>query len=209
MLVKPMRVAETPIQEAGRAIKSPLLFDLFSGFSEEKYFQLLDVQPVSGQFLEYFSSLHCKLYFPGCSDSLLALKMDELDTETKLNRALVKNLRLKKQNKASLSLILLWDLPNYLNENLLHALVQHLLPHCTDDVKLHAYIHSREKMPAEPGVYQLQTDSKVAITRNDTQTCTSPMYYQETLQKTLSPFLVQRSILLSGGMQEYLLQRKI
>jgi len=208
MLVKPMRVAEEPVQEAGRAIKSPLLFDLFGNFSEERYFQLLDIQPVSGQFIEHFSSLHCKLYLPGCSESLLSLNMDDLDTDTKLNRALVKNLGLKKQSKASLSLILLWDLPNYLDANLLHTLIQYLLPHCTDDVKLHAYIHTRGQMPAEPGVYQLQSDGKIAITLKDQQTSSSPMYYQETLQKTLSPFLVQRSILLSGGMQEYLLQRR-
>jgi len=208
MLVKPMRVAEEPLHEAGRAIKSPLLFDLFSNFSEDKYFQLLDMQPVSGQFIECFASLHCKLYLPGCNKSLLSLSMEDLDTDTKLNRAFVKNLGLKKNSKASLDLILLWDLPNYLDENLLHALIQYLLPHCAEDVKLHAYIHTREQMPSEPGIYQLQSDSKVVITRKNEQTCSSPMYYQETLQKTLSPFLVQRSILLSGGMQEYLLQRR-
>ena len=208
MLVKPMRVAEEPVHEAGRVIKSPLLSDLFGNFSEDKYFQLLDMQPVCGQFIEHFSALHCKLYLPGCSESLLLLKADNLDTDTKLNRAFVKNLGLKKQSKAFLSLILLWDLPNYLDANLLHALIQYLLPHCTDDVKLHAYIHTRGQMPSEPGIYQLQSDGKIAITRKGNQTCESPMYYQETLQKTLSPFLVQRSILLSGGMQEYLLQRK-
>ena len=209
MLVKPMKVAEEPGEDADRSKKSPLLFDVFGNFSENSFFEILDVMPAYSQLIEQFSSLHCKLYLPGCDKSLFSLNMDEQDTDAKLNRALIKTLGFKRQNKASLNLVLLWDLPNYLDTNLLRALVQYLLPHCADDVMLHTYIHTREQMPVTPGIYQLQSDRKVSrVNKNAGQTCLSPMYYQETLQKTLSPFLVQRSILLSGGMQEYLLQRR-
>ncbi len=209
MLVKPMKVVDEPVQDADRSKKSPLLFDVVGNFSENSFFEILDVMPAYSQLIEQFSSLHCKLHLPGCNKSLFSLSMDALDTDAKLNRALIKTLGFKKQNKASLNLILLWDLPNYLDTNLLRALIQYLLPHCVADVMLHAYIHTREQMPTTPGIYQLQSDRKVSRIdkdKNAGQTCLSPMYYQETLQKALSPFLVQRSILLSGGMQEYLLQ---
>lgn len=211
MLVKPMKVVEESTQDADCSKKSPLLFDVFDNFLENSFFEILDVMPAYRQFIERFSSLHCKLYLPSCNKALFSLNMDALDTDAKLNRALIKTLGFKKQNKASLNLILLWDLPNYLDTNLLHALIQYLLPHCADDVMLHTYIHTREQMSATPGIYQLQSERKVSRINKDEdegQTCLSPMYYQETLQKTLSPFLVQRSILLSGGMQEYLLQRR-
>ena len=211
MLVKPMLAVDEPGVEAGSSIKSPLLFDLLGKYSDESYYQILDVMPANRRLIDYFSWLHCKLFLPGCHESLLSLKIDELDTETKLNRALIKNLGFKKQSKATLSLVLLWDLPNYLDASLLQDLIEYLLPHCAEDVMLHAYIHTREHMPEKPGIYQLQRDNMVAVMnreRSNGPTCISPMYYQETLQKNMSPFLVQRSILLSGGMQEYLLQRR-
>jgi hypothetical protein len=211
MLVKPMLAVDEPSQEADCSIKSPLLSDLLGAYTEEGYYQVLDTMPAYNQLIEYFSRLHCKLFLPGCHESLLTLKLDELDTETKLNRALIKHIGLKKQSKAALTLILLWDLPNYLEPELLQALIQYLLPHCKENVMLHAYIHTREQMPTQPGIYKIHSGDKSAVVSKEQtkgQSCSSPMYFQETLQKLMSPFLVQRSILLSGGMQEYLLQRR-
>lgn len=204
-----MRVAPQLLpQESDCAINSPLLSSLLSDYSEQDYFEVMDIMPASGQLIDLFSAYHCKLYLPACHASLCKLSLEELDTDNKLNRALINIFGFKKQNKAALNLILLWDLPNYLDANILSELIQYLLPHCAADVMLHTYIHTREHMPATPGIYKLQSDRRIAVEQNSTQTSLSPMYYQESLQKAMSPFLVQRGILLSGGMQEYLLKRR-
>jgi len=193
-------------QETDCVINSPLLSSLMSDYAEQDYFEILDLMPASGQFIDLFSAHHCKLYLPGCHAALSALNLDALDSENKLNSAFINSLGFKQQNKAALNLILLWDLPNYLEARLLQALVQYLLPHCAAKVMLHTYIHTREQMPVTPANYKLQNDRRVAVEQTNTQTCLSPMYYQESLQKAMSPFLVQRGILLSGGMKEYIMR---
>lgn len=195
-------------QESGCIINSPLLSAIVDGFLEQDYIEILDTMPASSQLIDLFSACHCKLYLPACHLTLTELRLQQLDTETKLNKALTKSIGLRKQNKAGLRLILLWDLPNYLQANTLRALIQYLVPHCSANVILHTYIHTRENMPATPGLYRLQRDKRVAVEQSDTQTCPSPMYYQEALQKAMSPFIVKKGILLSSGMQEYIMQRR-
>lgn len=195
-------------QEADFAFKSPLLYDLLGPYREDGYCQVMDLLPASRQLIEYFSDRSCKLFLPGFRDGLLTMKPDVLDTETKLNRKFIKYLGFKKQNKNSLDIILLWNLPNYIDKDILRALILYLLPHCSDNVILHAYIHTRENMPASPGAYRLSGENKVRFDQRSDKTISSPMYYQETLQKIMSPFLVQKSILLSGGLQEYLFYRR-
>lgn len=189
-------------------INSPLLSGLLDTYTEESYYEILDLMPASPQVVDFFSSYHCKLFLPGGNQSLCDLSIAELDTETRLNRALIKTLGFKKQNKAALDLVLLWDLPNYLEPDLLRALIVYLLPHCSPDVILHTYINTREQMPARPGIYKLQSDKRVVVEQDQVQMRVCPMYYQESLQKVLSPFLVKRGILLSSGMQEYILYRR-
>ena len=147
------------------------------------------------------------MYLPSCRDALQGICLEELDTEHKLNRALIKILGFRKQDKISLDLLLLWDLPNYLDGKVLRAIIEYLLPHCSDDAILHIYIHTRERMPVKPGTYTIGSSNKVCVKRNSSEKTQSPMYYKESLQKALSPFLVQRGVLLSNGVQEYLLKR--
>ncbi len=195
-------------QQTGYTMNSPLLFSLLDKFNEETYYEILDVNPANQFQLDYFSRVHCKLFLPGCGQQLLAMNLDEYDTKTKINRALVKNLQLYKNKKASLNLIMLWDLPNYLDPRLLNELNQFLLPHSTNDVILHIYIQTRENMPELPGQYTFQGDNKISVENNSVKTIPCPMYYKEALQKILSPFVVQKGVLLSNGLQEYILKRQ-
>mgnify|MGYP000116712367 CR=1 FL=1 len=195
-------------QQTGYAMNSPLLFSLLDKFSENTYYEILDVNPANQFQLDYFSRVHCKLYLPGSGQQLLALSPDEYDTEMKINRALVKNLQLYKNKKAHLNLIMLWDLPNYLDTHLLSALIQFLMPHAQNDVMLHIYIQTRETMPEQPGHYIFQGDNKIWVENNSTNMKPCPMFYKEMLQKILTPFAVQKGVLLSNGLQEYLLKRQ-
>ncbi|VAW96475.1 hypothetical protein MNBD_GAMMA21-1028 [hydrothermal vent metagenome] len=195
-------------QQSGYAMNSPLLFGLLDGYSEDTYYEILDVNPANQFQLDYFSRVHCKLYLPGSGQQLLAMNPDEYDTQTKINRALVKNLQLYKNKKTHLNLIMLWDLPNYLDTRLLNELVQFLMPHAQDDVMLHIYIQTRESMPGLPGHYTFQGDNKIWVENNSTNSIPCPMYYKDALQKILSPFVVQKGVLLSNGLQEYLLKRQ-
>ena len=194
-------------QEEGISMNSPILFDLLSRLSKEEHYEILDMLPASQGVISSFSNIHCKLYLPGCMNQLRDMTTERYDTVNKLQRAFTKSLKLHKKCIASLNVIFLWDLPNYLDKNILEGLIEYLSYHMHENVKLHFYIHTKQQMPASPRVYTISPESKVHIEHKSEPMINSPRYFQETLQKIMSPFKVTRSMLLSCGIQEYILER--
>lgn len=195
--------SRVPTQEAGYSMNSPLLFKFLEQLPEDGRYEFLDSTPANQGQLDFFHRFHCKLYLPGCHHQLCELNSEVLDTPTKRHRALVKTLGLYKNSKAALDMILLWDLPNYLDKPILSALVEFLLPHLKRQTVMHCYIHTRQSMPAQAGNFRFQND-KIDVEYPTGQSA-CPAYYQEVLHKLMKPFTVQRSILLSNGLQEYIL----
>ncbi len=202
------RVDQQVSQEAGFAINSPILFDLLNGLSEEAHYEILDITPANQGVIDSFSSYCCKLYLPGCIKDLCEMTPDKYDTANKLYRAFSSALGLYKKQKASLNVMLLWDLPNYLDKQVMQGLIDYLSDHMHESVKLHFYIHSQQHMPASPGRYTITQEGKVWLENSSDTTVKSPRYYQEALLTLFQPFKVKRSMLLSSGLQEYILTLK-
>ena len=201
------RVDQQVSQEAGFAINSPILFDLLKSLSQEAHHEILDVCPASQGVIDLFSSLHCKLYLPGCLNELCEMTSDKYDTANKLYRAFTQRLGFHKQQKAALNVIFLWDLPNYLDKQVMRGLIEYLSHHMHEKVKLHFYIHSNQQMPAAPGSYSILPEGKVWLENSSETTVKSPLYFQEALLTLFNPFKVKRSMLLSSGLKEYILAR--
>lgn len=195
------------VQLAEEIISSPLLFSLLDDLDPEVRYEILETCPASRCTIEYLSQYRCKLYISNSSTELTQLDTQQLDSPHKLNRAFIKALNLYKNNKARLNVLLLWDLPNYIQPAILPALIEYLLPHLDKNTILHCYIHTAKLMPEKPGHYHILADNSVKITMQTPRTRTCPCYYQETLHKLLYPFKVKRSILHTDGTQEYLLSR--
>lgn len=193
-------------QEDGYAISSPILFELLNGLSKEEHQEILDLLPASQGVIDIFSSFSCKLYLPGCLQELCGVTSNKYDTDNKLHRAFTKTLGFYKKRKASLNVIFLWDLPNYLEKQVMKGLIEYLSLHMHENVKLHFYIHTKQQMPASPGVYSIMPEGKVRLENSSDATVKSPLYFHKTLQTLFHPFKVKRSMLLSSGLQEYILE---
>ena len=193
-------------QETGSAISSPILFDLLNSLSKEEYQEILDILPAQQTFIDSFSRFHCKLYLPGCLQELCEMTSVKYDTANKLHRAFTRTLGFYKKRRASLKVIFLWDLPNYLDKQVMTGLIEYLSQHMHDKVKLHFYIHIKQQMPASPGVYSIIPEEKIWLKNSSDATVNSPLYFQEAIQTLMHPFKVKRSMLLSGGLQEYILE---
>lgn len=193
-------------QETGSAISSPILFDLLNSLSEEEYQEILDILPAQQTFIDSFSRFHCKLYLPGCLQELCEMTSVKYDTANKLHRAFTRTLGFYKKRRASLKVIFLWDLPNYLDKQVMTGLIEYLSQHMHEKVKLHFYIHIKQQMPASPGVYSIMPEEKIWLENSSDATVNSPLYFQEAIQTLMHPFKVKRSMLLSGGLQEYILE---
>lgn len=193
--------------QTGYAMNSPLLFDLLNNWNDERYYEIFDIAPANQQQLDYFSRVHCKLFLPACSERLMAIPINEETQEDEILQELAACIAFRRTEKANLDLLMLWDLPNYLDPRLLQEWVRFILPHCQSDAVLHMYIQTREKMPELPGRYRFCSGQKVTVENRSTTMAKCPMYYQEALHKILHPFRVKKGILLSNGLQEYLLQQ--
>ena len=191
----------------GYLINSPLLFSQIETCRDSDYLQLLDIAPANAHLLEYFQGIHCKLYLPGCTPALFEMSSTGWDTLNGCETFLQQQLGFKQGDKARLDLILLWDLPNYLPPDLLTDLIQYLLPFSHRQTRIHTYIYTRETMPQHPAHFCFEPQNKIRMQQAPEPRCTCPMYYKEMLQRLMVPFVIERGILLSNGMQEYLLRR--
>lgn len=169
---------------------------------------ILDIGRASGYSIDFFGDYRCKLYISNSVSVIHKLDPATLDTPHKWHRALVKSLNFYKRKKADLDVILLWDLLNYLTPDHLDGLINYLLPHSSGRVLIHAYLYSARKMPAAPANYHILKNNTVAIDMDTSTQTDCPMYHQTMLQKYMSQLKVNRAVMLSSGIQEYLFQLK-
>lgn len=107
-------------------------------------------------------------------------------------------------NSESLDLILLWDLPNYLNLKALRALITGVAERAGKGCRLHMLIaYSRREMPQEPARYVPEPGSDLRqVCTSDTQ-APAPRYSPEDLNLACGGFRYERGVLLANGMQEF------
>lgn len=205
----PMReVRQLAEQEERYSINSPLLFGVLAALDPEKRIEVLELSPANPELIEYFNQYHCKLYLPACRDELLELAGGNEEDENKppldveIRSCLLTGTAISKP----LDLILLWDLPNYLDKRVLPVLFSQLARFSERDTVLHIYIHTRQSMPDRPADYRLMPDHRIMAKMPSQWNTDCPMYYQELLHKVMAPFRVVRGMLLSNGLQEYILR---
>lgn len=205
----PMRaVKPTAEQESHYTLNSPLLFGVLKGLDPESRVDILDLAPANPELLDYFAPFHCKLLLPGCRDALLKLSKPDDADDSYLPRIFNTLLPFPNDCNKTLDLVLLWDLPNYLDKQVLSALITHIMPGLDRHSILHIYIHTRQSMPDYPAEYRFHCENNIQLNMTTAWNTPSPMYYQELLHKILTPFRVDRGMLLANGLQEYILRIK-
>jgi hypothetical protein len=204
-----MRASNQPTEQDTRYhLNSPLLFGVLKAIDPESRADILDLAPATPELLNYFSSYHCRLCLPGCRDALLKLHVEEDQDELTLSHIFNSLMPLPDRDSKPLDLILLWDLPNYLDKQVLAALIAHYTSCIDSHTVLHIYIHTHQTMPEKPADYRLDRDNKILVESSTAWDAVSPMYYQELLHKVVKPFRVERGVLLANGLQEYILRIK-
>ncbi len=202
-----MRAVNQPAeQETSYSLKSPLLFGVLQDLEPDIRIDVLDLNPAYPGILEFFSQYHCKLYLPGSKDQLLAVQPDEEEEDNTLTGKIESCFPLQADRQNAFNLVLLWDLPNYLDQRVLPALIEYLASQADEHTILHSYIHTRQTMPAQPGDYRLTPEQTVRVNLPAPWTASSPAYHQAMLNKLFSPFRVTRGMLLANGLQEYILR---
>ena len=204
-LSKGQDTASIAVENKAPPINSPLLFKMLESLSHLKKHNILDISQANNSSLEFFSEYWCKLFINNAINSIHKLDQKHIHTPHKWHSDLVKIMGFHEKDNADLDIVFLWDLPNYLEPEKLKVFIDYILPQCKKNTCLHAYVFNSELISEAPSNYQILSNKKVAIYPQQlTNEINGPMYNVNALQKMLSPFNLDQSVMLSSGVQEYI-----
>ena len=168
----------------------------------DRKYQILDLAPASGNHVAFFSRFRCRFHVGDLEDSL-----DQWSSDDEEEPPPDPSLLLPLEKGTAFDLVLLWDLLNYLDEEGIARLGEHLRGYCAKDAWLHAFIHTRATMPAQPVRFDLLEPGQMRWHPVD-ETITAPRYAQRVLERLLPGFGDWKSRLLQNGLQEYLFRAR-
>ncbi len=106
-------------------------------------------------------------------------------------------------------LVLCWNLFNYLSTDQIGITVAALAPRCRPGARLHALIeYSARTMPATPLSFSPAGPGTLDAVVADDEPVPAPRYGARDLEQCMPGFTHERTMLLGGGMQEYLFRRQ-
>jgi len=100
--------------------------------------------------------------------------------------------------------VLCWDGINYLDREVFAFLCRFLETLTHDETLMHAYVYTHEKLPEEPGEFELINNSLVRLSNASAKTVPIKAYNQTDFTQLMPRFSIQQSLLLKNGIQEYL-----
>lgn len=194
---------QTPTAATEARTSSPLLVTLLGNLDPEQRIEILELGRPTPENLHYFSTLRCRLHYPGGAEELLDLPTEVEPADAGLAEWFPLDPALR------LRVILAWDLLNYLAPVVIERLFAHLAPAIDRHTRVHAYVFPRLTMPASPGEYRLLGEGEVHVRGGGGTQIQCPAFRQPDLERLMPMLAVQRSMLLMNGNQEYLLQGRV
>ena len=202
-----MAVKADTVSSSSRAgsdlLQVPLLAETLRCLDSDQRITLLDLGPPRSATVAYLGGYRCRL---GIAGALLELADADADgvlqgagADEYLGRAL------PARSFAASELILCWGLPDYLSHGGIRALGQHLASLAVPGTALHMVIaYGAAAIPSRPQAYSLaaggvRSDRPPA----DDPGVRPPRHSSGELQRLLPDWRLDRSVLLSNGMQEY------
>ena len=187
-------------------VSCPAFSRLVRDYSEEQKYRILDLGGARASNVAFFNQYRCKLYIGDTVSTLMELQaeLDQDDESPEFDMKAV----LELGDLSSQDLILCWDIFNYLDKRLLTPVSTALAEILSDTGCMHAFIHTHKEMPAEPGIYQIESHERMNVAYRNPGQVPAPRYAQRELERLMPGLKVKQSHLLQSGVQEYLLVRQ-
>lgn len=205
------RRKETPPESPGPALAvqhqslafKAALRDLEREGVEQRRPLLLDLGPVLGSNVEFFTERSCRVQI---ADLFRSLPADAAAEPERLAQDLTAALPTPEQGA---TLVLAWDLFNYFRLEALTALGERLASCTAPGGIVFALLATHKTMPPQPQRYRIVDDSTLETAGGEPAAAVpAPRYRQPELERALPAFRVETTYLLRAGMQEYLLRRR-
>jgi hypothetical protein len=112
------------------------------------------------------------------------------------------------EHRRSFSLVLMWDVINYLSVDQAERLLQSVAELCLPSARLHAIVFATDTMAAVPNRYRIIDSARLAYEPATTELRGAPDLPPAAVQKLLQGFRVEHSFVLQHGVHEYVASRK-
>lgn len=112
------------------------------------------------------------------------------------------------KHRRSFSLVLMWDVLNYLSIDQAERLIQSVAELCLPGARLHAIVFATNTMAAIPNRYRIIDNARIAYEKATTEQLGAPDLLPAAVGKLLQGFRVEHSFVLQHGVHEYVASRK-
>ena len=112
------------------------------------------------------------------------------------------------EHRRSFSLVLMWDVLNYLSIDQAERLIQSVAELCLPGARLHTIVFATDTMAAIPNRYRIIDNARIAYEVATTEQLGAPNLAPAAVGKLLQGFRVEHSFVLQHGVREYVASRK-
>jgi len=112
------------------------------------------------------------------------------------------------QHRRSFSLVLMWDVLNYLSFDQAERLLLSVAELCLPAARLHAIVFATNTMAAIPNRYRIIDSARLAYEAATNEQLGAPDLPPAAVEKLLKGFRVEHSFVLQHGVHEYVASRK-
>ncbi|MFU8821749.1 MAG: hypothetical protein ACNA8G_09345 [Gammaproteobacteria bacterium] len=187
---------------AGRAaLNAPLFRNLMEEMQDDRRRVVLDLGPARPETVALLGRYRCRLDIADLADGLDALNGA---TEPEAMRAAL-SASLPRPRAEATSVVLCWDLLNYLERPALRAVMGEILGRLGPGALAHALIaYSTPRMPVRPARIVPIEDHRLWVVPATGEEKAAPRYSPDELARCMPGYIVERAMLLKNGMQEFL-----
>jgi len=190
--------------DASATVNVPLFSTLIERFGEDRRWVVLDLAAVRPRTIELLSRYRCRLDIADLDRSIDSLS----DSDDSTQLAADVEALLPGHPGEPTDAVFCWDFMNYMERDVLTALMSAIASRCRSGALVHALIsYSQPMMQERPGQLIPVDEGHLESLAKSAPSRTAPRYSTEALRLCLPDFSIERVRLLSNGMQEYLFVR--
>lgn len=185
-------------------LRAPLFEAALGRLDDGHRHVVVDLGTARSGTISRFSGMRCRLDIANLPAVLESAGPE--DNAASIGKKLAAALPPPKGERADL--ILCWNLLNYLEPDAIGTLMSALARRSQPGTQVHALIeYSAKTMPAVPPSYTPAGSDRLVAVAPTEQTIAAPRYAARDLERVMSGFRHERTMLLGNGMQEYLFAR--
>ena len=184
-----------------------LVTEYVSAESEDKHV-VLDLATARQSVVNFMAELDCIYIVANAIDSLTKNVECRIMDEDHPNPDYSKIFRsiFAHEPPHSISVILVWDLFNYLPRTDIIGLMSFLSPYCRRGARLFAISWLTETVPGSPGCFELTQNKEIIYETTSQDFISSPEYLAQSLVDMMPSFIPNRLSVTRSGMLEVILE---